>query len=90
MATLNIIEQAAATTLNGEIELAEEKVMHLVLNEGKKLKPALWLCGLQKYTSKGLYRKQYNKLRRKINAKKKEKEARSNANKCKWVPNCVN
>ena len=62
---------------------AEHKVIGMVVNEGRTLKNALHLCGLEHYTSRGPYRNDYNRLRREIQAEKTEKNRRINAKKCK-------
>ena len=84
MAERNIVEQQAVATLNAATEVAEKKVIDLVVNKGEKMQTALRKCGLERYKQKGPYKKDYRRLYRETRTMIKGKETKVNAQKCEW------
>ena len=57
MAERNIVEQQAVATLNAATEVAEKKVIDLVVNKGEKLQTALRKCGLEVQTKRSVQKR---------------------------------
>ena len=70
--------------MDAETALLESKVVDAVVKQGLGLKHALNKFGLPHYTSRGLYRNGYNRIRRNISKLAKDFEAKKAAQKGKF------